>query len=47
MLSVNFIVNNPSIADKIDFMRDILAFMTAIGIIIAVAFDGVVSNQLL
>ena len=32
-------------ADKIDFMRDIFAFMTATGVIIAVAFDGVVSNS--
>ena len=46
LLSIDFIVNNLSIADKIDFLRDIIAFMAVIGIIIAVAFDGVVSKQL-
>ena len=29
--------------DKIDFMRDIIAFMVVVGTVIGVAFDGAVS----
>ena len=31
-------------ADKIDFMRDIIAYMAVVAAIIGVAFDGVVSD---
>lgn len=30
------------ITDRIDFMRDIIAFMVVIGTVVAVAFDGAV-----
>ena len=31
-------------ADKLDFMRDITAYMAVVGTVIAVAFDGKVST---
>ena len=35
-----------SLADKIDFMRDIIAFTIVIAVIVGVAFDGVVRRKL-